>query len=378
MLLKKEVNKLNDEIDILKNRNLFLQEIGDDLNMKLIAYERQIEHREQTLIVIIRAEHKRFQIVQENLTELRSRFSGCVPLQSIQRHQAALEEMSHSQAELSQQMEEIKAERNELRAKIQEFQVKNMTIQEMMNLSSSNREEKVVKWQQAAEKAKLNEVQLRRHIGQLENENIFLKNQLTKKVSEIKSLGTELDSINEKSLSVDILCAQHETIVDELKKNLEGDALIRAESRAQVLAENPHLSVNLDERCQQLQMDSVGLRSNLSAISKQYDQLREEFNANRKTLFEKDRQIVEKEQIIGEYKLKLRELGGRLNAEDNAVLSEKQKTVSNAIGFADVTAKMVLLEQRASNAEAKLSTKVKELEIRGKTIWLNSCLTNFW
>ena len=134
------------------------------------------------------------------------------------------------------------------------------------------------------------------------------------------------------------------------------------------MAQNPHLSANLDERCQQLQMDSVGLRSNLSAISKQYDQLREEFNANRKTLFEKDRQIVEKEQIIGEYKLKLRELGGRLNAENNEVLSEKQKTVSNAIGFADVTAKMVLLEQRASNAEAKLSAKVKELEIRGKTI----------
>ena len=49
-------------------------------------------------------------------------------------------------------------------------------------------------------------------------------------------------------------------------------------------------------------------------------------------------------------------------------MADKQKTTSEAIGMADVTAKMILLEQKAQNAEAKLDAKVQELQIRGKTI----------
>ena len=79
-------------------------------------------------------------------------------------------------------------------------------------------------------------------------------------------------------------------------------------------------------------------------------------------------QIVEKDQILGEYKLRLRQFGSENHENTQIQLADKQKTTSEAIGMADVTAKMILLEQKAQNAEAKLEAKVQELQIRGKTI----------
>ena len=184
----------------------------------------------------------------------------------------------------------------------------------------------------------------------------------------LKALEGELDNYNQKIVSVDILRAQHDAIVEDLRKNLEHDTRIRDESRAVLLAQNRNLSSNAEERCQQLTADSNGLRSNLTALDKQHKQLKVEFGEMREKLFSKEREIVEKDQILGEYKLRLRQFGSENHENTQIQLADKQKTTSEAIGMADVTAKMILLEQKAQNAEAKLDAKVQELQIRGKTI----------
>ena len=183
-----------------------------------------------------------------------------------------------------------------------------------------------------------------------------------------KALEGELDNYNQKIVSVDILRAQHDAIVEDLRKNLEHDTRIRDESRAVLLAQNRNLSSNAEERCQQLTADSNGLRSNLTALDSQHKQLKVEFGEMREKLFSKEREIVEKDQILGEYKLRLRQFGSENHENTQIQLADKQKTTSEAIGMADVTAKMILLEQKAQNAEAKLDAKVQELQIRGKTI----------
>ena len=72
--------------------------------------------------------------------------------------------------------------------------------------------------------------------------------------------------------------------------------------------------------------------------------------------------------MIGEYKIKLREVGLRINAEADSELAVKQHVTSEFIGAADITAKMVMMEQQVATVETKLNTKIKELEIREGTI----------
>ena len=54
----------------------------------------------------------------------------------------------------------------------------------------------------------------------------------------------------------------------------------------------------------------------------------------------------------------MREVGIRVNAETDSNLAAKQQVISDVIGSADVTAKMVVMEQQVANIETKLSTKV--------------------
>ena len=79
--------------------------------------------------------------------------------------------------------------------------------------------------------------------------------------------------------------AQHDAIVEDLRKNLEHDTRIRDESRAVLLAQNQNLSSNAEERCQQLTADSNGVRSNLTALDSQHKQLKVEFGEMREKLF---------------------------------------------------------------------------------------------
>ena len=129
-----------------------------------------------------------------------------------------------------------------------------------------------------------------------------------------------MDNYNQKIVSVDILRAQHDAIVEDLRKNLEHDTRIRDESRAVLLAQNRNLSSNAEERCQQLTADSNGLRSNLTALDSQHKQLKVEFSEMREKLFSKEREIVEKDQILGEYKLRLRQYGSEKHENTQILL----------------------------------------------------------
>ena len=79
---------------------------------------------------------------------------------------------------------------------MQEYQVKQLNVQELLNTLNTAmpdvQAQKLARWQQNAEKIKLNEIKLRRHIAQLENENEFLKNQITEKIEASKA-GFQID-----------------------------------------------------------------------------------------------------------------------------------------------------------------------------------------
>merc|ERR1719378_1732514 len=100
----------------------------------------------------------------------------------------------------------------------------------------------------------------------------------------------------------------------------------------------------------------------------QFNQLKTDFDAVKTTLIEKEKKLVEQEQITGEYKIKLSQLSAENAAQGQDTLRAKQELASDAIGFADISSQLIVLEQRAANAEARLSAKQKESEIRAQTI----------
>ena len=155
-----------------------------------------MDQKDATLILLIRSEHKRFQIINGQLNDLKIRYAGSVPIQSLQRHQADLEAIREQQLKLSDQLTEVRNERNQLKFKMQEYQVKQLNVQELLNTLNTAmpdvQAQKLARWQQNAEKIKLNEIKLRRHIAQLENENEFLKNQITEKIEASKA-GFQID-----------------------------------------------------------------------------------------------------------------------------------------------------------------------------------------
>ena len=150
-----------------------------------------MDQKDATLILLIRSEHKRFQIINGQLNDLKIRYAGSVPIQSLQRHHADLEAIRQQQLKLSDQLTEVRNERNQLKFKMQEYQVKQLNVQELLNTLNTAmpdvQAQKLARWQQNAEKIKLNEIKLRRHIAQLENENEFLKNQITEKIEASKA-----------------------------------------------------------------------------------------------------------------------------------------------------------------------------------------------
>ena len=155
-----------------------------------------MDQKDATLILLIRSEHKRFQIINGQLNDLKIRYAGSVPIQSLQRHQSDLEGIREQQLKLSDQLTEVRNERNQLKFKMQEYQVKQLNVQELLNTLNTAmpdvQAQKLARWQQNAEKIKLNEIKLRRHIAQLENENEFLKNQITEKIEASKA-GFQID-----------------------------------------------------------------------------------------------------------------------------------------------------------------------------------------
>ena len=83
----------------------------------MLQYEKHLDQKDATLILLIRAEHKRFQITNGQLNDLKIRYAGSVPIQSLQRHQADLEGIRKQQLKLSDQLTEVRNERNQLKFK---------------------------------------------------------------------------------------------------------------------------------------------------------------------------------------------------------------------------------------------------------------------
>ena len=59
LLLKNEIKQLGDQNSRFNSRNSYLQELNEDLNLKIINYEKRLDQKDQTLIYLIRAENKR-------------------------------------------------------------------------------------------------------------------------------------------------------------------------------------------------------------------------------------------------------------------------------------------------------------------------------
>ena len=81
-------------------------------------------------------------------------------------------------------------------------------------------------------------------------------------------------------------------------------------------------------------------------------------------VFEKDKAIIELEQTLGECKLRLQQLGIDYEQKNVETLNSKKNVVSNAIGGADVMVKLMQLEQRANQAEAKFDSAQQEIKAK--------------
>ena len=308
-------------------------------------------------MLLIRAENKRSHIMATQLGELRSRFAGSVPIDQIQRYQTQLDDVQEKQITLTKELESVRSDRAELAAKIEEYQLKQLNLEEIINtINHGPAEQKLIKWQQSAETAKLNELKFRRQIGQLETENVLLKNQLSKRTDVISQLERELGLTNQRSLSIDILRSQHDAIVEELKRNLDADNEVRTRTRQLQLETN----ITDTDGDRHLKQEITGLRANLAGMMTQFNQLKTDFVAVKTTLIEKEKKLVEQEQITGEYKLKLEQIKASQFAEGQDSLRAKQELASDMIGFADLSSQLIVLEQRAANAEARLASKAKE------------------
>ena len=325
--------------------------------MKLIQNEKSLDQKDRLIMLLIRAENKRSHIMASQLGELKSRFAGSVPIESLQRYQTELDEVLEKQVSLSKELESARNTRADLESKIYEYQLKQLNLEDLVStLNHGATEEKLIKWQRNAETAKVNELKFRRQIGQLETENVILKNQLTKRNETIGQLEREMGLANQRSLSIDILRSQHDAIVDELKRNLEADNEVRSKTRELAL-ETTAVDTEADVH---LRQEITGLRANLAGMMTQFNQLKTDFAANRSILIEKEKKLVEQEQLVGEYKLKLDQVKSMQFSEGQQSLREKQELTSEMIGFADISSQLIVLEQRAANAEARLSSKVKE------------------
>ena len=356
MLLKKEVQQLNELNATIDSRNAFLKEVNDELSLKVLQSEKQLDQKDALLLLLIRAENKRSHLIAQQLGELKSRYAGSVPIDQLQRHHVELDDVRDKQLTLTSELEQVRKSRAELEGKIGEYRLKHINMEEMANaLKHGVVEQKLIKWQQNAETAKLNELKLRRHIGQFETENALLKAQLTKRGDQMGQLERELGAANQRAVSIDVLRAQHDAIVDELKRNLETDNEVRRQTRQMTLDSSTKHEGDLTRN-----RELTGLKASLAGMMNQFNQLKTDYNKVKTTLLDKEKKLVEQEQLVGEYRLKLDQVKSRHFKDDQSVQRAKQELTSDMMGFADLSSQLVVLEQRAANAEARLTSKTQE------------------
>jgi len=110
------------------------------------------------------------------------------------------------------------------------------------------------------------------------------------------------------------------------------------------------------------------MRSNLIRIKEENETLLHDLRAQKEKLYKKETDAIELEQILGEYKLKFQQMGVSIEQQKTAEFSDRKKVVSNAIGGADVMVKLMHLEKRASQSEAKFDSALTELNTKNKII----------
>jgi len=176
-------------------------------------------------------------------------------------------------------------------------------------------------------------------------------------------LERELGAANQRAVSIDVLRAQHDAIVDELKRNLETDNEVRRQTRQMTLDSSTKHEGDLTRN-----RELTGLKASLAGMMNQFNQLKTDYNKVKTMLLDKEKKLVEQEQLVGEYRLKLDQVKSRHFKDDQSVQRAKQELTSDMMGFADLSSQLVVLEQRAANAEARLTSKTQESDIRAQTI----------
>merc|ERR1712106_881999 len=131
-----------------------------------------------------------------------------------------------------------------------------------------------------------------------------------------------------RAVSIDVLRAQHDAIVDELKRNLETDNEVRRQTRQMTLDSSTKHEGDLTRN-----RELIGLKASLAGMMNQFNQLKTDYNKVKTTLLDKEKKLVEQEQLVGEYRLKLDQVKSRHFKDDQSVQRAKQELTSDMMAL---------------------------------------------
>ena len=291
-----------------------------------------------------------------------------MPIESVEKYNSELTSIQEEKLNLEKDRSNIYQEKIRLQDSIDEYKVKVTVLQDLINqLKFESRDRDIDKfqdWQKKVEEAKVNEYRSRRRLIDLEEENKLLLNQATSRQNIINVLEEEISSQKTNQANFNIFKSRYESLVTEIQENLATQQKI-ATKTISLTSEAPQtLPLDLTERCETLVRESTVLRQNLIKLQEQNSNLQSEVKGFKEKLFSKDKEKIELEQTLGECKIRMQQMGVDCEEKDRNALNSKKNIVSNSIGGADIMLKLMQLEQRATQAEAKFESAQQEIKAK--------------
>ena len=372
VLLNKEIVARQDELSTTKNNLRFFEQQNDKYREQAKIAEKQVYQRDILLGILIRESHQRVSVLEDTINEYKSSYVGALPIESVERYNTEISTMREDKEKLEKQRSMIQSEKKSLQDSIGQYQLKIVSLQEMINairFGTKDRDlDKMQEWHKKMEDSKLVEYRSRRRLIELEEQTKALLDQNNTKNQTIRLLEDELSQRQTNLSNMSILRARHDAVIEEIQDNIAIQKRVQADAVNNVTEPPPTLPNDLQHRCATLLEDGNKMRQNLIRIGEDNKTLDHDLRSFKEKLFKKEGENIELEQVLGEYKLKFQQMGITIEQNKAIEMGEKKKIVSNAIGGADIMVKLMHLEKRAALAEAKLDSTTNELNAKHKIV----------
>ncbi|KAL7031456.1 hypothetical protein ACKWTF_007017 [Chironomus riparius] len=327
--IKVENNKLNESI-----QKSAKQDEIDDLKWKLDEYEEIVGNKMkeiESLKAQLQELSGKCDQVEENSYELQSQ------IQSLEAEKSKLEANGAVIERLSKELEVVKKEKQEINQKLQE--------------ADSNKDDK-----KKMDKLKAAVVQLKHKLADKKKEAEDLSTELAnlkessektniQEVEELKKQINELDVMNEKILQETKVAYDND--IGMLRQKIE-----ELESSNRVLMEEKQRKVSLEGQLETFEMTNIELREKVARLEEAVASIDAEKNALIREKLILDRELEEKDEIIGK---KLHE-----TEADNCNMNETIKELNDERNL--MLQKMSAMEQQISNDAQNYSQQIASKE----------------